>query len=168
MHWQLQIYYISKILWGVGFCVSAQKSLFIFYNSFSLRMTENLHEQKHFQKTWSTYFVYIIFLKMYNFFFLVRSSMTRSIPVKNRLYHSSWGQSSTTCSNCTEIAEWAAPSCSQPQPAMDNFVETLNPIDWHYPHPLHGRTPWAPLAHTTARCKSEVLSGDSIPGPLEH
>ena len=27
--------------------MSAPKRLFIFYNSFSLRLTENLHEQKH-------------------------------------------------------------------------------------------------------------------------
>ena len=35
--------------------------MFIFHNSFSLRLTENLHEQKHFIKTRSTCFVYIIF-----------------------------------------------------------------------------------------------------------
>ena len=50
---------ISKILWGVVFCMSAPKCLFIFYNSFSL---ENLHKKKHFLKTWSTSFVYIIFM----------------------------------------------------------------------------------------------------------
>ena len=38
------------------------QSLFIFYNSFSLRLTENFHEHKYFLKTLSTYFVYIIFL----------------------------------------------------------------------------------------------------------
>ena len=67
MDWQFQIFYISKILWGVGFSSSAPKRWFIFYNSFSLRLTENLHEQKHFLKTWYTCFVYIIFLnKIYN------------------------------------------------------------------------------------------------------
>ena len=53
---------ISRILWGVGFSMSAQKHRFIFYNSFSLRLTENLHEQKHFLKTRSTCFVNIIVL----------------------------------------------------------------------------------------------------------
>ena len=48
MHSWLQIFDISKILWGVGFSLSAPKSRFIFYNSFSLRLTENLHEQKTF------------------------------------------------------------------------------------------------------------------------
>ena len=42
--------------------MSAPKRLFIFYNSFSLRLTENLHKQNHFLKTLSTCFVYIIFL----------------------------------------------------------------------------------------------------------
>ena len=32
--------------------------------------------------------------------------------VKNKL--------STTCSNGTEVANWATPSCSRPQPATDN------------------------------------------------
>ena len=52
----------SKFLWGVVFSMSARKCLFIFYNSFSLRLKENLHKKKHFLKTWSTCFVYIIFL----------------------------------------------------------------------------------------------------------
>ena len=42
--------------------MSAPKRLFIFNNSFSLRLTENLHKQKHFLKTLSTCFVYVIFL----------------------------------------------------------------------------------------------------------
>ena len=42
--------------------MSAPKRLFIFYNSFPLRLTENLHEQKHFLKTCYTCFIYIIFL----------------------------------------------------------------------------------------------------------
>ena len=47
--------------------MSAPKRLFIFYNSFSSLLTENLHEQKHFLKAFNTCFVYIIFLcKMYN------------------------------------------------------------------------------------------------------
>ena len=33
-----------------------------------------------------------------------------------------WGQLSTTYSNVTEVAQWAAPSCSRPQAATDNGV----------------------------------------------
>ena len=62
IQWFFQIFDISKILWGVGFCLSATKRRFIFYNSFSLLLKENLHEQKHFLKIWSTCFVYIILL----------------------------------------------------------------------------------------------------------
>ena len=39
-----------------------------------------------------------------------------------RIYHCSFGQLSTTCSNATEIAQWAAPSYSRPQPAIVNDV----------------------------------------------
>ena len=42
--------------------MSAPKRLFIFYNWFSLRLTENLHEQFFFLKARSICFVYIIFL----------------------------------------------------------------------------------------------------------
>ena len=37
------------------------KPVYFLYNSFSLQLTENLHEQKHFLKTFTTCFVYIIF-----------------------------------------------------------------------------------------------------------
>ena len=33
-----------------------------------------------------------------------------------------WVQLSTTCRSFTEVAQWGTPSCSQPQPAMDNGV----------------------------------------------
>ena len=42
--------------------MSAPKRLFNFSNSFYLRLTENLHEQKHFLKAFTTCFVYITFL----------------------------------------------------------------------------------------------------------
>ena len=46
--------------------MSAPKCLFILYNSFSLRLTENLHKQKSFLKTLSTCFVInIIYIKAY-------------------------------------------------------------------------------------------------------
>ena len=41
--------------------MSSPKCLFIFYNLFSLQLTENFHEQKHFLKAFTTCFVYIIF-----------------------------------------------------------------------------------------------------------
>ena len=42
--------------------MSAPKRLFIFYNSFSLQLTENLHKQKH-----DLHLLFIIFFsKMYN------------------------------------------------------------------------------------------------------
>ena len=45
---------LSKILWGVGFSLSGLKRQFIFYSSFSLHSTENLHEQKYFLKRCSS------------------------------------------------------------------------------------------------------------------
>ena len=42
--------------------MGAPKGRFIFYNLFSLWLTENLPKQKHFRKTLFTCFVYIIFL----------------------------------------------------------------------------------------------------------
>ena len=41
----------SKIKLGVGFFRSAPQNRFIFYSSLSLRLTENLHEQKLFLET---------------------------------------------------------------------------------------------------------------------
>ena len=37
-------------------------------------------------------------------------------------FHCSWGQLSTTCSDATEVAQWAAPNCSRPQSASDHGV----------------------------------------------
>ena len=53
--------------------MSAPKGLFIFYNLFSLQLTENLHKQKHFLKTRSTILFKIFFSKINNktFLFLV-------------------------------------------------------------------------------------------------
>ena len=70
--------------------------------------------------------------------------MARSPPEKN--YHWLWGKLSTTFSNVTDVAQWATPSYSQPQPATDNGVRdgrsnwltvTIIPM---------GSTPWAPRA----------------------
>ena len=46
--------------------MSAFKHLFIFYNSFSLLLTENLHKHKHFLKTLSTILCISFFCKIYN------------------------------------------------------------------------------------------------------
>ena len=37
-------------------------------------------------------------------------------------YHCLWSKLSTTCSNATDVAQRAAPSCSQPQSATNNGV----------------------------------------------
>ena len=47
--------------------------------------------------------------------------MAKSLPVEY-LLPQNVVQLSTTCSNFTEVAQWAAPSCSQPQPATNNGV----------------------------------------------
>ena len=46
--------------------MSAPKCLFIFYNSFSLQLTENLHKQKHFLKHYLHVLFISFFCKMYN------------------------------------------------------------------------------------------------------
>ena len=43
-----------------------------------------------------------------------------------------WGQISTTSCNATEVAQWASPSCSRPQPSTDNGVSD-------------GRSNWLPV-----------------------
>ena len=92
--------YSSKIVWGVGFSLSAHKRRFILYNSFDLRLTESLHQQKHFPKTSTTCFIYIIFSKMYNYFFLFTTvrSVLRSVNIKNNI----WGKliGKKTCISC--------------------------------------------------------------------
>ena len=57
-------------------------------------------------------------------------------------YHWLWGPMSTTCSNATEVAQWATPSCSRPQPATDNGVRDgrSNRVAVN-PSPLMGSNP---------------------------
>ena len=43
-------------------------------------------------------------------------------------YHWMWGQLSTTWSNANVVAQWAAPSCSQLQSAMDNGIRDSRSI----------------------------------------
>ena len=64
-----------------------------------------------------------------------------------------WVQLLTTCSNFTEVAQLGAPSCNQPQPAMDNGVRD-------------GRSNWlvVPLSSTycTLQCGLSCKSQDLL------
>ena len=51
----------------------------------------------------------------------VTSSMARASQWRI-YYHRMWVQLSTSCSNFTEVAQWGAPSCSQPQTTTDNGI----------------------------------------------
>ena len=41
-------------------------------------------------------------------------------------YHCLWRQISTTCSNATEVAQWATPSCNRPEPDTDDGTRNGN------------------------------------------
>ena len=60
-----------------------------------------------------------------------------------RIYnHSLWGQSSTTRSNASEVARYAAPSCSWPHPTTVNGFRGGWPnwnIEWPLPAPFIGQ-----------------------------
>ena len=58
-----------------------------------------------------------------------------------------WSQLSTTCSNYTEVAQWGTPSCSRPQPAMDNGARDCRPIDWSRPPPSWSVPPELHVLH---------------------
>ena len=45
-----------------------------------------------------------------------------AVPLWKIYYHCSFGQSSTSYSNATDVAQWAAPSSRRPQPATYNGV----------------------------------------------
>ena len=51
----------------------------------------------------------------------VKSSMARSLPVEN-LLPQNVGSIINYLQKFTEVAQWRARSCSQPQPATDNGV----------------------------------------------
>ena len=51
----------------------------------------------------------------------VKSFMARSLPVDN-LLPQNVGSIINYLQQFTEVAQWGAPSCSRPQPAMDNGV----------------------------------------------
>ena len=51
----------------------------------------------------------------------VKSSMAKNLPVEN-LLPQNVGSIINYLQKFTEVAQWGAPSCSQPQPATDNGV----------------------------------------------
>ena len=62
MEWYIQFFYISKIKRYENFSIGASKTRLIFYISFSLRLIENLHEQKYFLERWPSCVVYNNFI----------------------------------------------------------------------------------------------------------
>ena len=59
------------------------------------------------------------------------------------------GQLSITCSNATEIVQWATPSYRRPLWLRTMASKMTYPIDWPLPTPFTGEyspPPWAPLA----------------------
>ena len=64
----------------------------------------------------------------------------RSLPWRI-YYHCSWSQLLTTCSNATEIARWAVPSCNRPLLATDHGVRD-------------GRSNWLAVTPTRNRAVS--------------
>ena len=48
--------------------------------------------------------------------------MAKSLRVENLLPHNVGGFNYQLLAVITEVAQWGAPSCSQPQPATDNGV----------------------------------------------
>ena len=67
--------------------------------------------------------------------------MARSHQEEDYYYHLLWGQLSTTCSDATEVAQWAAPSCSQPQQLRTMPSEKVDLIDWPLPPTLYRAVP---------------------------
>ena len=73
-----------------------------------------------------------------------------------------WGQLSTTCSNVTEVAQWAAPSCSWPQPATDNGVRDVRSDFLAVTlHLSQGSTLSVPLTHSTYKSMQPLFCRDS-------
>ena len=84
--------------------------------------------------------------------------MATSSPAEN-LLPVSWGQLSSSCSNATEVAQLAAPSCSRPQPAADNGVREVDTINCPLPPSLYRAVPPKLNFHdANVRYKSRVHS----------
>ena len=85
--------------------------------------------------------------------------MENLLPVSGR-------QLSTTCSNATDVAKRAAPSCNRLQPALDNGVsdrtkasKTVDPIDWLLPPPFTGQYPLSATCMVQMRSQISVVNG---------
>ena len=67
----------------------------------------------------------------------------------------------------TKVDQWGAPSCSQPQPAMDNGVrdsETVDPIDWSHPPPYTGQYPLS-STYCTLQCGLQITKLAALSQP---
>ena len=77
-----------------------------------------------------------------------------------------WIQSSTTCSNFTEVAQWGAPSCSQPQPATDNGVRDGRSNWLVVPPTLHRAVPTeSHILHTAMRAGLQITGLAALSEP---
>ena len=79
-----------------------------------------------------------------------------AIPQWKNLLPEFVGSISITCSNVTEVAQWATPSCSRPQPATNRALETVDSIGWPLPPTVHRVMP--PERHWHTILKSVLLS----------
>ena len=97
--------------------------------------------------------------------------MAWSSLVEN-LYYCLLRHISTTCSNATEVTQWAAPSFNLPQPATDNGVPGWPLSPGRYP----SRTGLSPTLHRAVPIErhlrmqvcatnEECSQWDIIPGP---
>ena len=84
-----------------------------------------------------------------------RSSMARSLPVENLLPQNVWSIINYLKLS-TEAAQWGTPSCSQPQPAMDNGVREGR-SNWLVAPPPSWAVHPERLVHSINQCN---LSGD--------
>ena len=75
----------------------------------------------------------------------VMFSIARSASEKNQ-HHWLVGKISTSCSNVTEVDQWATLSCSRPQPTTYNGVRNGRSNWWPLPPTLMGSTYWTPRA----------------------
>ena len=64
----------------------------------------------------------------------------------------------------TAVAQWGAPSCSQPQPATEMASETVDPIDWSYPPPYTGQYPLS-STYCTLQCGLQITTLASLSQP---
>ena len=98
------------------------------------------------KKSWNVIVIHIIVLLVVE----KVKCFTSCSPQWRIYYHCSWRQLSNTCSNATEVAQWAAPSCSWPKPATGNGVRDGRsnwPLVTHTLYTIEGRARKAPERH---------------------